>query len=398
MRILHFNQHGTHTGGVEGYIADVARELRTVGHESGLVYFEPGEPGDLMEDGSSFQHAVSPKGWVITLAKLLADFRPDVAYVHAIYDPTMVRWLADRVPTVAYVHGPYLVCPGSAQYLRRSRMVCSRRSGIGCLVKAQTEQCCFGRNPARHLGRLQSVMSFIEIYSHLPILVGSVFMRDLLIRNGIPGEKISLLAPVLFPLTVPVPQVTDSSHQILFSGRLVPEKGLGLLIDALVSIDGPWTLNIAGDGPERAQLETLVHNYKLHDRVNFLGWCSATEMERLYAQSAFVVLPSLWPEPFGRVGPEAAKHGRPTIAFDVGGVRDWLEDGVTGYIVPANDVSTLAFCIQKLLDDPQHLDQLGQQSHALAMHRWNKSDHVQQLIAHLENAITPFGRGATSTE
>lgn len=236
--------------------------------------------------------------------------------------------------------------------------------------------------------RIRSVASFIDVYSNLPILVGSGFMRDLLIRNGISGENISVLAPVLFPRSTPTPAIAEDPNQILFSGRLVPEKGLDLLIDALTRVDRPWKLHVAGDGPERGRLEAIVQHNELLNRVNFLGWCSETEMADLYIQSAFVVVPSLWPEPFGRVGPEAAKYGRPAIAFDVGGIRDWLEEGVTGYVAPAKDVTALASCIQRLLDDPEHRHVLGQQSYELAMNRWNDLDHIHELIMHLRDAIS----------
>lgn len=387
MKILHINQYGTHRGGVEGYIADVSRALRAVGHDATLAYFEPHKSTDLLPGATRLAADASLDGLIAQLDRLIREIKPDVAYIHAIYQPQVVSWIAKTLPTLAYVHGPYLVCPGFTQYFRRSRVACPRRSGAGCLLKAQTERCCFGRNPVGHLRRLQDVLSFIDIYSQLPILVGSVFMRDLLLRNGLVSEKISVLAPVLISTAAQTPQTISDPRQILFSGRLVPEKGLELLLDALTHIDRPWKLQVAGDGPERPRLEALIRENGLHDRVSFLGWCDEVEMEQLYAQSAFVVFPSLWPEPFGRVGPEAAKHGRPVIAFDVGGVRDWLEDGVTGYVIPAKDVDALADCIQRLLDDPQRQHQLGRRAYETAMGRWSELTHVQQLVEHFDNVI-----------
>ncbi len=387
MKILHFSEHGSHIGGVESYIADVARALRTAGHESVLAYFAPDEPGDLIPGATRLLAAATPKGLHEQIAHLLGEFQPDVAFLHAMYRPDIVRWIADQIPVLAYVHGPYLVCPGSSQYLHRSAQICPRRAGLGCLINAQIEQCCFGRNPFRHLQRLQRVYEFIGIYHSVPVLVGSEFMHDLLVCNGLPAGTIALLPPILLPDLLPEPRFEAGSSKILFAGRLVPEKGLGVLIEALTRVNSQWELIIAGDGPERSNYEEMVVRRGLAGKVRFLGWRAEAEMEDYYKQCAFVVVPSLLPESFGRVGPEAAKYGRPALAFDVGGMRAWLEDGITGYLVPSTDIIALASGLQRLLDHPEQCQQLGRQAHGRAIHRWSESEHVKQLVQHLDAAI-----------
>ena len=141
MRILHFNHYGSNAGGAEGYIADVSAALAAAGHVSRLVSFAAEEASQLMPG------AVPVGGGHIgsVLARIqreITDFRPDAAYLHAVYEPKVVQWIADRLPAVAYVHGPYPVCPGYAQFLRQSSRVCPYSAGPGCLLRAQTEQCC----------------------------------------------------------------------------------------------------------------------------------------------------------------------------------------------------------------------------------------------------------------
>lgn len=388
MRILHFNHHGTDVGGVEGYIIDASHALKRAGHESGLVYFEQDEPGDLLADISEFHEIVGSANQEYLLTQALDHFKPDIAFIHAVYDSIIVEWLIERLPVLTYVHGPYLVCPGSAQYLRRHRKVCPYQPGYMCLIRAQTEQCCFGRNPVRHWMQLRKVYSYLRTYRHLRVLVGSTFMRDLLIRSGIAGEQITISAPILLSSTTSFPQYNDRSRQILFAGRLVPEKGLDILIRAMGNVNGPWRLLIAGEGPERSRIEALVQHLNMQDQVEFLGWCSESRMERLYEQSAFVVIPSLWPEPYGRIGIEAAIHGRPAIAFDVGGVGDWLTDGMNGCLVPANDTHSLTASIQRLLDDYDYRQRLGRHAYEYAFERWSEVEQVDRLVSHFEAALT----------
>jgi glycosyltransferase involved in cell wall biosynthesis len=393
VRILQLNRHGARVGGAEGYIAEVSKALEAAGHETRLISLAPESVVDLLP-GTVQVVAPSLHATQTGIETEIERFCPDAAYVHAVYDPRLVRWLMERVPILAYVHGPYLVCPGSGQYLRRSMQVCWMRAGLSCLWNARTEGCCFGRNPMRHFEALRRVYEFMEVYSRLSILVGSEFMRGLLIRNGIPDANISILPPVLLANQLPQPAASLDSKNLLFAGRLVPEKGLSVLIQALSQVSGEWKLRIAGDGPERSHCEESARQLGLGRRIEFLGWRSETEMTDLYKQCAFVVAPSLWPEPFGRIGPEAASHGRTTVAFDVGGVQTWLDHGETGYLAPFNDVSALAAAAQKLLDDPEQCRRAGQRAFAVACARWNQSRHVDILTNALLKAIAPT-RGET---
>jgi hypothetical protein len=126
MNVLHLNEAGSHVGGAEGYIADVSVALREAGHSSHLVYFSPADAGELIPATTYAplsKWPAPPLQAVEVLEQVVAESHPDVAYIHLAYHPYLVRWVARRLPTVAYVHGPYVVCPGSAQYLRNSAQI-----------------------------------------------------------------------------------------------------------------------------------------------------------------------------------------------------------------------------------------------------------------------------------
>jgi glycosyltransferase involved in cell wall biosynthesis len=322
------------------------------------------------------------------LGQLITQFAPHVAYVHAVYHPGLIRWLVERLPTVAYVHSPYLVCPGSAQYLRRSERVCPHAAGLICLINAQRERCCWGRNPWNHVLFLMRVRAFIRAYEGVQlILVGSRYMQRLLQRNGIPGARISVLPPVIGPRRLSSIVPAEESNTILFAGRLVPAKGLHHLVRALATIQSDWKLIVAGEGEERLACAELAHGLGVARSVHFVGWLDEREMQARIKASAAVAVPSLWPEPYGRVGPEAFFCARPVVAYAVGGIPEWLDDGVSGYLISPGDVVGLGQTIGFVLERPRLRAQMGQRARQYAVSTWRASAHVEQLIRRFQQAL-----------
>lgn len=381
MKVLHLNHYGSYVGGVEGYIADVSYALGETGHESFLAYFAQNPATNLIQGATQLIAAHSAKALLEQLSKIIDKFQPDVTYIHAIYQPIIIDWIAKQVPTLSYVHGPYLVCPGHAKYLRTSQEVCLHLPGAICLLNAYREHCCYGRNPLRHLQRLHQVKNLIGSYDSLPILVGSQFMKNLLVNSGFASEQINILPPVLFHNNgLPTANKKTNSQQILFVGRLETEKGLDLLLRALSGIRSKWELLIAGDGSKAKTFQNLADEFGILSKIRFLGWLPNYEIVSLYQKCAFVVVPSIWPEPYGRVGPEAFRQGCPVIAFNVGGISEWLKSGITGYLVPPGNVSQLQQAISTLLESPELCESMSRNAYKYGATAWNSKKHIDELI------------------
>jgi glycosyltransferase involved in cell wall biosynthesis len=392
VKILHFNQYGSHQGGVEGYIADVTAALQARGHTSHLIALTPNDGGRPIApttyapapDWPSSIDAVTD-----VIRGVIAEFKPDVAYVHAVYHPGLVDWLAQSLPTVAYIHAPYPVCPGSAQYLRKSARVCPHTAGAICLIEAQLEKCCWGRHPLKHIRLVERTRRFTQAHRKLRrVLVGSEFMRNLVIRGGTSANSIECLSPVLLDSQQLPDFYAPDNTTVLYAGRLTTEKGIGHLIEALAVVPGRWRLLIAGDGPERGPSQVLARQLGVADRIEYLGWLDQREMSRCFQQCTVVGFPSLWPEPFGRVGPEAYTHGRPVVAYATGGVPAWLTDGETGYLVTPGDTVQLGQRLRQLLEAPALCQQMGERARRIALERWAAERHIRQLISVFETALT----------
>jgi glycosyltransferase involved in cell wall biosynthesis len=392
MRILHLNHYGSNIGGAEGYIADVSRALSRAGHETVLASFAWEEPDRLMP-GTVQITASKAEATRANLERVLVEFRPDVAYIHVVHDAQVLRWILGRLPAISYVHSAYLVCPGYGLFLRRSSRVCTRTAGTGCLLNAQVERCCFGRNPANHVRQLRRVQQLLGVTSLIDVLVGSQFMKRQLVNNGIAAEKVSILPPVLIAEPWPKYDPPSSTTNILFSGRVTDDKGLRRLIEALGQVRGDWHLIVAGNGPDLEACQQRARELGIAQWIDFLGWVEPGEMDALFRRCAFVTVPSLLAESYGRVGPEAYAHGRPAVAFAVGGIPDWLEEGETGYLASPGDVSSLRTAIELLLNSPGDQERMGRTAHERARMLWNADTHVSSLLAYLQRAIDAFDCG-----
>lgn len=149
---------------------------------------------------------------------------------------------------------------------------------------------------------------------------------------------------------------------LLVIGRIVPEKGFDLAIDALACLKG-WgstaRLVIVGDGPDRPKLERQAKDLGIAERTEFLGWVAPDEVPGVLNRSTILLVPSRWDEPFGLVAVEAALAGRPVVAARIGGLSEVVLDGRTGLLVPPNDPDALAASIFKLLNNKTLATQLG---------------------------------------
>jgi glycosyltransferase involved in cell wall biosynthesis len=212
-------------------------------------------------------------------------------------------------------------------------------------------------------------------------------MKDLLVQNGLEAEQLTIL-PYFFHMpgrTTPVP-MGDDCPRLLFVGRLEKEKGLAFLLRALARLSRPYRLLVAGEGSRLEEYKALANKLGIAGQVDFLGWLSPEEIKRIYEAVVCLVFPSIWPEPFGMVGIEAFYNSRPVIAFDVGGVSDWLQDGWSGYLVPPQDVAQLAERIDRVLSRPDLASQMGSNGYHFVNDHYGAGKHLEQLLAVFEAA------------
>jgi glycosyltransferase involved in cell wall biosynthesis len=231
-------------------------------------------------------------------------------------------------------------------------------------------------------------------------------MRAEYVRNGIDPDRVltvKLPAPPIEPpggapvAGVPArsaPRERSAPVRLLFMGRLDSLKGGAVLLDAAERVHRDSGLAVAvdfaGEGPDRMALEAGAARATGRSpgvTAKFHGWVNPEHKQRLFGASDLLVVPSLWPEPFGLVGIEAGLHGVPAAAFDVGGISDWLEDGVNGHLASADPPSEreLAAAILASVRDPEHHRVLRRGAIEIAS-RFTMRAHLDQLVPILVRA------------
>jgi glycosyltransferase involved in cell wall biosynthesis len=174
----------------------------------------------------------------------------------------------------------------------------------------------------------------------------------------------------------------SSKPVVVFAGRLVPEKGVDVLLKAfaIVTQDLPEArLLIAGDGPEFARLLELTDKLSISGKVTFLGQIPKRKMETHFAQAWVQVVPSRWAEPFGLVAVEGMMRRTAVIASAMGGLNEIIKQGETGFLVPPNDIGALAGKMKELLSDPEKAREMGESGRNVAVSRFNLARQCEEF-------------------
>jgi glycosyltransferase involved in cell wall biosynthesis len=222
----------------------------------------------------------------------------------------------------------------------------------------------------------------------------SHFMREEYLKHGFAAEDV-VCVPYGPPAVLsPAARRAGVGGALLFVGRLDRLKGVHVLLDALPDaarrLGRGLTLTVVGDGPERQALEWQARSLAGSAvTVRFEGWLSPEARDARLLAADLLVVPSLWPEPFGLVGMEAARLGVPSVGFDVGGIRDWLAHGETGLLAPGDppEASALAATIADALRDPGRLSEMGARAAAVASAGPTPGTHATALAGLLASLV-----------
>ncbi len=373
MRILVATWSCRLAGGTETYLGRIMALLATAGHEIALGY-EVDAPGDrtrlpLPGDAPSFRLATGD-GF-----EAAAAWRPDVIYAHGLLDPSVEEALFQVAPAVFFAHSYYGTCiSGEKTHKFPVVQPCTRRFGPACLALYYPRR-CGGLNPktmAQDYARQRRRQVLLTDYA--AVVTASSHMQHELARHGAAGGRV-----VSIPFTAGADRSFDGPAQtsrpadgpwlLLFAGRMDRLKGGAHLLEALAPVarrvSRPLRLVMAGDGPERAGWQRRAGELTRGNEsisAEFTGWLDRPALSRLLDAADLLVMPSLWPEPFGLIGPEAQRRGVPVVAYATGGVPEWLTDGVNGVLAPATPptVAGLADAIFRCLERLSTGDSLRQ--------------------------------------
>ena len=225
------------------------------------------------------------------------------------------------------------------------------------------------------------------VYAHTPCLAGSPSAKAELAAIGLPLSNL-FVVPYGTDTEFYKPGERSPKPMIVYVGRLKRYKGVADLlavVPRLLESFPTMGVKIAGQGDAEDELRCQARNLKVDHRVEFCGFVSEEEKRRLYQQAWVSCFPSA-KEGFGLTVPEAAMCGTPTVGYDVPGLRDAIEDHVTGLLVPPGDKHTLGEALHRILADTTLRDALSRNGlRRYAEFSWENSanrtkDVLEQLM------------------
>jgi len=178
--------------------------------------------------------------------------------------------------------------------------------------------------------------------------------------------------------------------RILYVGRLAPEKGVCVLLEAFAALkEGLAILTIVGTGESNDELKLQAEKLNLGDRVHFRGFVADEDLPAVYADADLLVMPSL-SEGLPLVLLEAIASGLPVIGSAVGGIPDVIQNGINGLIVPPNDSRALSSAINELAGNRQILSSMSSEARQSAqLYDWSV---IVGRIAKLVNSVVTTRR------
>lgn len=190
-----------------------------------------------------------------------------------------------------------------------------------------------------------------------------------------------------------------SEKNILYIGRLANEKGAEFLIKAMPKINNKIPdakLIIIGDGPEKDKLKRLMERLNIEKKVFFVDRVDHGRVNYWYKKSYLVVVPSIYSESFGLIGPEAMSTGRPVVASNIGGIPEWLENGKTGYLVKPGNSEAIGNSIIRLLKNPKLAKRMGENGRKKAEKNFNIKNYAEEIEKIYRKSIIDFKRSKSS--
>jgi glycosyltransferase involved in cell wall biosynthesis len=224
-------------------------------------------------------------------------------------------------------------------------------------------------------------------YKGRPFEAVSESTADDLVARGIPRKTIRVIYNGMdTAFYTPAPSTRASEPLFAYVGRLKRYKGVDLILQAFAILKSPnATLAIAGSGDYRQHLEELTHALGITEKVRFLGFISSEEKRDLLRRAWASVFASP-KEGWGLTNLEAQACGTPVIASDSPGLRESLEPGKTGILVPHGDTGALASAMRRISESPEIVESMGKSGRRFAgRFTWDRS--ANQTLEHLKQVV-----------
>jgi len=286
------------------------------------------------------------------------------------------------ISTVLSVRNYRLICPGASLF--REGRACTDCVGQKLALSAIRHHCY------RESYLQSAAVALSNGFAHLRgtwehsvdrYIAVSQFVRNELIRGGFPGDRISVKANSIEDTGVG----DGRGGYALFVGRLIPEKGIGCLLQAWQQIGTTLPLKIIGEGSLQ---DLVVAATRTNPSIEYLGRQPLSKVCEILGQAAVLVFPSEWYEPFGRSIVEGYSKGTPVVAADTEPMRDMIDEGETGLFFRPGDSQHLANIILSLARENDLLNHMRKHARSKYLSNYSADATYAQMMRIFDQTLS----------
>lgn len=376
MRVLLVNKYFFRKGGAETYFFSLADLLKKHGHQVDFFSMRHAKNHDTPYDryfveywnnkDHSLANITKASGRLLysvearkKIQRLLSNHRPDLVHLNNIYhqiSPSILHTIQKhRIASVMTIHDLKMVCAVYAMYNREKICeACKDGKHYHCFLN----KCVKNSRLKSLLGSMEMYLHhwLLNIYSLIDIFISpSQFIKNKLLESGFKGTIEYL--PNFVELEGFQPQYKWENASIVYCGRLMRNKGVMTLVDAVKPLDD-IVLNIIGDGPLRPWIEEKIEKEHINN-IQLLGFQSGKNLHTHIKRAMFTVVPSELYENNPLAVIESFSLGKPVIGSRIGGIPELVIDNFSGLTFAPKDASDLRHKIKWLKSNPELIVQMG---------------------------------------
>lgn len=394
MKILLVNKFHYLKGGSEKYYFELAELLKNNGHTVAFfsMYDEKNvktgdkeyfvEPIDL-NTGSKLKafDVIYSKANEKKMEQALEEFKPNIVHLNNFQrqlSASIIKPIKKRnIPIVYTAHDVQAICPAITM-MDNDKNICEK------CMKGKYTNCI--RKKCNKNSTLKSLIGAIEGYYYRTqkiytkkidkIITPSEFYKNKLIEDGISEKKIVSMHNFIDVNEYNI-QTSDEGYG-LYIGRLSKEKGIINLIKSFEKTE-KGKLYIAGDGPEKEEIQNIIKDKKLTERVKMLGFLNKEQVNEKISKARFIVIPSIWYENCPYSVLETLAIGKPVIGAKIGGIPELVKENETGLLYNHDNIEELAEKMEILFKNKELAEKLGNNAKQDAKIRFSKETYYKNI-------------------
>lgn len=395
MRVLLVNKFHYLKGGSEKYYFELGDLLKQHGHE--IAFFSMKSNKNIktnekeyfvdeidLNNGSKLKalDVIYSKKNKRKMLNAIEDFKPDIIHLNnfqrQLSESIIEAANEKHIPIVFTAHDVQAVCPAITMLDSNKHIceLCKNGKYFNCIKKKCIKDSLLKSILAAIEGKYYR---FKKVYNKKInwIVTPSNFYKQKMIEDGIKENHITTIHNFI-ELDKYDMELQDEGYA-LYIGRLSKEKGILNLLEAFSSIEGR-KLFIAGDGPEKERIDTIIKERHLENSLILLGYINQDKIKEYLRKARFVIVPSIWYENCPYSVMEALAIGIPVIGADIGGIPELIKDKTNGLLYKYDSISDLESKMKILYENPELAKQYGKNAKKRAIDDYDKEKYYNKII------------------